>query len=146
VSDDDAVLALCDLGGAADFETGQGCDGAEAIFDPVYGAPEQFERVGGGGGGFTVGGLFGRGGRPGEGTLTATGVVPHPGFDAFGIGMCLLRLGVPSLHAPGAVKRARAAMEAAKERADAGQVRSIQTFFTHSIARFQHLIAWVPFN
>jgi hypothetical protein len=60
--------------------------------------------------------------------------------------MCLLRLGVPSLHAPGAVKRARAAMEAAKERADAGQVRSIQTFFTHSIARFQHLIAWVPFN
>jgi hypothetical protein len=49
------------------------------------------------------------------------------------------------LHAPGAVKRARAAMEAAKERADAGQVRSIQTFFTHSIARFQHLIA-SPFN
>ena len=38
VSDDDAVLALCDLGGAADFETGQGCDGREAIFDPVYGA------------------------------------------------------------------------------------------------------------
>lgn len=51
-----------DLGGAADFETGQGCSGDEAIFDPVYGAPEQFIRAKSANnavGGF--GGLFGGG-------------------------------------------------------------------------------------
>lgn len=68
-----------DLGGAADFESGQGCSGDEAIFDPVYGAPEQFIRAKKTGiavGGF--GGLFGVGGKGDAGGLT----VGKGGVDA----------------------------------------------------------------
>ena len=64
-------VVLIDLGGAADFDTGQGCSG-EAIFDPVYGAPEQFVREKKAGliGGF--GGMFG--GK--EAGLSSTGTPP----------------------------------------------------------------------
>lgn len=67
-------VVLVDLGGAADFETGQGCSGDEAIFDPVYGAPEQFIRAKKTGivvGGF--GGLFGGGGNGDAEGLTVGG-------------------------------------------------------------------------
>jgi hypothetical protein len=70
------VVVLIDLGGAADFETGQGCSGDEAMFDPVYGAPEQFTRTKKAGivGGF--GGLFG-GGKGDAAGLAATAGAYH---------------------------------------------------------------------
>lgn len=51
---------------------------------------------------------------------TATGAVPTEAFDAFGVGMVLLRLAVPALHPPGAMARARSAMDAAAEQIEAG--------------------------
>uniref|UniRef100_A0A7S0SXQ9 Protein kinase domain-containing protein n=1 Tax=Mantoniella antarctica TaxID=81844 RepID=A0A7S0SXQ9_9CHLO len=109
-------VVLIDLGGAADFDTGQGCSGDEAIFDPVYGAPEQFTRTRKSGiaGGFA--GLFGGG--KGDAGLTATGAVPTEAFDAFGVGLLLLRLAVPALHPTGAMDRARAALDDAAERVE----------------------------
>ena len=72
-------------GGAADYETGQGTDGSEAIFDPTHGAPEQFERKSRSGG---IAGMFaGFGVNPdpsGGGDLEATGAAPTAAFDAFG--------------------------------------------------------------
>jgi len=37
-------VVLVDLGGSSDFETGVNVNSGETIFDPVYGAPEQFTR------------------------------------------------------------------------------------------------------
>ena len=113
-------VALIDLGACADFETGQGCDGDEAVFDPTYGAPEQFvrERKAGIAGGFA--GLFAAVAGDASAGIVATGAPPTPAFDAFSVGLALLRAAVPALHPAGAMKLARAAMDAAAERVDAG--------------------------
>lgn len=52
--------------------------------------------------------------------IVATGAPPTPAFDAFSVGLALLRAAVPALHPAGAMKLARAAMDAAAERVDAG--------------------------
>ena len=68
------------------------------------------------------GGLFGGGGGgvgKGDG-LTATGAVPTEKFDAFGVGISLLRLAVPALHPRGAMERARTSMNSAAERIEEG--------------------------
>lgn len=113
-------VALIDLGACADFETGQGCDGDEAVFDPTYGAPEQFvrERKAGIAGGFA--GMFAAVAGDASAGIVATGAPPTPAFDAFSVGLALLRAAVPALHPAGAMKLARAAMDAAAERVDAG--------------------------
>ena len=102
-------VALIDLGACADFETGQGCDGDEAVFDPAYGAPEQFvrERKAGIAGGFA--GMFAAVAGDKSAGIIATGAPPTPAFDAFSVGLVLLRAAVPALHPPGAMKLARAA-------------------------------------
>lgn len=103
-------VVLCDLGAAADVETGRGMDG-EAIFDPIYGAPEQFEIVQTGGG--MLGGLFGRkNSEKSSFELRATGETPTFLFDAFSLGMTLLRLGVPSLRSETAISQARKDIDA----------------------------------
>ena len=107
-----ARVLMVDLGGAADYETGQGTDGSEAIFDPTYGAPEQFRRVRAAG----IMGMFSSKKNEGAGELEATGAAPTAAFDAFGVGLTLLRLAVPALHPPGAMKLARSAMDEAAER------------------------------
>ena len=113
-------VALIDLGACADFETGQGCDGDEAVFDPAYGAPEQFvrERKAGIAGGFA--GMFAAVAGDTSAGIVATGAPPTPAFDAFSVGLVLLRAAVPALHPPGAMKLARAAMDAAAERVEQG--------------------------
>ena len=113
-------VALIDLGACADFETGQGCDGDEAVFDPAYGAPEQFvrKRKAGIAGGFA--GMFAAVAGDTSAGIVATGAPPTPAFDAFSVGLVLLRAAVPALHPPGAMKLARAAMDAAAERVEAG--------------------------
>ncbi|MDA9097893.1 protein kinase [bacterium] len=118
-------VLLIDLGGACDFETGVGSDPSETIFDPTYGAPEQFIRdmsVKKKGGVFS--GLMSKvtGDDVNAMGLTATGVAPSPKLDAFAVGMTLLRLAVPALHAAWAMERARGAMDAIA--GDAGQGES----------------------
>ena len=113
-----ARVLMVDLGGAADYETGQGTDGSEAIFDPTYGAPEQFVRNKSRSGG--IAGMFaGFGVNPdpsGGGDLEATGAAPTAAFDAFGVGLTLLRLATPALHPAGSMKLARSAMDEAADR------------------------------
>ena len=113
-----ARVLMVDLGGAADYETGQGTDGSEAIFDPTYGAPEQFVRNKSRSRG--IAGMFaGFGVNPdpsGGGDLEATGAAPTAAFDAFGVGLTLLRLATPALHPAGSMKLARSAMDEAADR------------------------------
>jgi len=106
-------VVLCDLGACADARTGRNMSGDEAIFDPTYGAPEQFRRVETRGGGFpNLGGLFGGGTRDGGMRLEASGEPPTTMLDAYSLGATLLRCGVPSLRAPGAMERARRDIDA----------------------------------
>jgi serine/threonine protein kinase len=113
-------VVMCDLGGAADFVDDRNCDPDEAIFDPTYGAPEQFrrERRGGGVSG-GLGGLFGGLGKSDDDArvsdLTPTGAPITDGFDAFSVGLVVLRAATPSLRPRGAMRRARRAMEAEAE-------------------------------
>ena len=117
-----ARVLMVDLGGAPDYDTGQGTDGSEAIFDPTYGAPEQFRRVRAAG----IMGMFSSKKNEGAGELEATGAAPTAAFDAFGVGLTLLRLAVPALHPPGAMKLARSAMDEAAERIqEDGSSRSV---------------------
>ncbi len=113
-----ARVLMVDLGGAADYETGQGTDGSEAIFDPTYGAPEQFTRNKSRSRG--IAGMFAGFGAnrmdPGGGDLEATGAAPTAAFDAFGVGLTLLRLATPALHPAGSMKLARSAMDDAADR------------------------------
>ena len=90
-------MVLCDLGACADERTGRNMSGDEAIFDPTYGAPEQFRRVET---------------RDGEVRLEASGEPPTTMLDAYSMGATLLRCGVPSLRAPGAMERARRDIDA----------------------------------
>ena len=100
--------------------TGQGTDGSEAIFDPTYGAPEQFKRVKSRSRG--VAGMFAGFGVnrdvdvSGIGDLEATGAAPTAAFDAFGVGLTLLRLATPALHPATSMKLARSAMDEAADR------------------------------
>ena len=116
-----ARVLMVDLGGAADHETGLGTDASEAIFDPTYGAPEQFKRVknrsrrG-------VAGMFAGFGTNRDvdvcgmvGDLEATGTAPTAAFDAFGVGLTLLRLATPALHTATSMKLARSAMDEAAD-------------------------------
>ena len=106
-------VVMCDLGGAADFVDDRNCDPDEAIFDPTYGAPEQFRRErrsGGVSGG--LGGLFGGLGKSDDDArvsdLTPTGAPITDGFDAFSVGLVVLRAATPSRR-PGARCGARGA-------------------------------------
>ena len=100
--------------------TGQGTDGSEAIFDPTYGAPEQFKRVKSRSRG--VAGMFAGFGVnrdvdvSGIGALEATGAAPTAACDAFGVGLTLLRLATPALHPATSMKLARSAMDEAADR------------------------------
>jgi len=102
-------VVMCDLGATADLETGRGMDG-EAIFDPTYGAPEQFEVVETPSGALSA--LFGRKSASKSRALRATGETPTVLFDAFSLGMTLLRLGVPSLRSATAIAQARKDIDA----------------------------------
>lgn len=107
---------LCDVGACADARTGRNMDG-EAIFDPTYGAPEQFRVVARRrAGGFpNIGGLFGKKtSAQEEETLDyeATGEPPTTLLDAYSLGITLLQVGVPSLRLPGAIARARRDIDA----------------------------------
>lgn len=134
-SDAPRVL-LVDLGGAADYVNDVNCDPSETIFDPTYGAPEQFVKdpsyrqpsvnknlLGG----LDIGkSLFGKSLKmPGFADassasngafLSASGVPPTPRLDAFAVGLTLLRLATPALYPADAMRRARAAMDAAEDR------------------------------
>jgi hypothetical protein len=116
LNEKDSTVVLCDLGACADVQTGRNMDGSEAIFDPVYGAPEQFRVLQGGFPSISVSGLFGRkkDGQSLGGTreLEASGVTPTPYFDAYSLGMTMLRLGVPSLRSPKAMAQARRDIDA----------------------------------
>ena len=107
-------IVLCDVGACADVRTGRNMSGDEAIFDPTYGAPEQFQVVAKRNSTFpNIGGLFGR--KPDEAeTLEyeATGATPTELLDAFSLGVTLLRVGVPSLRSAGAIARARRDIDA----------------------------------
>lgn len=109
-------FVLCDVGACADARTGRNMDG-EAIFDPTYGAPEQFRVVARRrAGGFpNIGGLFGKKtSAQEEETLEyeATGELPTKLLDAYSLGITLLQVGVPSLRTAGAIARARRDIDA----------------------------------
>ena len=104
---------MIDAGAACDLRIGKKkILESGAIFDPTYGAPEQFRRVRAAG----IMGMFSSKKNEGAGELEATGAAPTAAFDAFGVGLTLLRLAVPALHPPGAMKLARSAMDEAAER------------------------------
>jgi hypothetical protein len=111
---------LCDVGACADVQTGRNMDGAEAIFDPTYGAPEQFRKVASSPplGGFpSIGGLFGRkknaeASSANGFTLEPSGEPPTVLLDAYSLGVTLLRCGVPSLRGESAIVRARKDIDA----------------------------------
>jgi len=104
-----STAVLCDLGACADMQTGRNMDGSEAIFDPVYGAPEQFRVVSGG---FpSISGLFGKK-KEDSRELEASGAIPTTLFDAYSLGVTLLRLGVPSLRSASAMAQARRDIDA----------------------------------
>lgn len=104
-----STVVLCDLGACADMQTGRNMDGSEAIFDPVYGAPEQFRVVSGG---FpSISGLFGKK-KEDSRELEASGAIPTTLFDAYSLGVTLLRLGVPSLRSASAMAQARRDIDA----------------------------------
>ena len=118
-------VVLVDLGGSSDFETGVNVNSGETIFDPVYGAPEQFTRD-------TRGAakkksLFGflQSAVTGEDAnaigLAATGIEPSPKLDAFAVGMTLLRIGLTALHDPETMQRTRLAMDAIAAESDRGE-------------------------
>jgi len=92
-SDGSVSVKLVDLGGVADLKS-QDLRVEEAIFDPVYGAPEQF---------VIKSGMFGSG-------IEASGVYPDYQLDAYSAGLVLLQLAVPALHKPQAMKTMRKAV------------------------------------
>ena len=123
---------LVDLGGAADLVTGVNTDSSETIFDPTYGAPEQFTRDDSRRGAdaipiaranpiadalakLGVPGLGGVGSDRAAG-LSASGAAPTPGLDAFALGLTLLRVATPALYSADAMARARRAMDATADR------------------------------
>ena len=118
---------LVDLGGAADLVTGVNTDSSETIFDPTYGAPEQFVRDAKtrGGSSNALAGAFGKlapgifGGADRAAGLSASGAAPAPGLDAFAVGLTLLRVATPALYPADAMARARDAMDETHERSDA---------------------------
>ena len=118
---------LADLGGAADLVTGVNTDSSETIFDPTYGAPEQFVRDAKtrGGSSNALAGAFGKlapgifGGADRAAGLSASGAAPAPGLDAFAVGLTLLRVATPALYPADAMARARDAMDETHERSDA---------------------------
>lgn len=117
LNEKESRVVLCDVGACADVQTGRNMSGDEAIFDPTYGAPEQFRRVETRGGGFpNLGGLFGSGKRESSADaamrMEASGEPPTTLLDAFSLGATLLRCGVSSLRAPGAMERARRDIDA----------------------------------
>ena len=123
---------LVDLGGAADFVNAVNVDPSETIFDPTYGAPEQFTRDDSRRGAdaipiaranpiadalakLGVPGLGGVGSDRAAG-LSASGAAPTPGLDAFALGLTLLRVATPALYSADAMARARRAMDATADR------------------------------
>ena len=68
-----------------------------------------------------IGGLFAAVAGDTSAGIVATGAPPTPAFDAFSVGL-VLRAAVPALHPQGAMRRARAAMDAEAERVEAGTV------------------------
>jgi serine/threonine protein kinase len=114
-------VVLVDLGAAADFVTGVNCDPSETIFDPTYGAPEQFVKDDSyrpsSGTKNLLGNLFGKSVKMPKSTgLSASGVAATPRLDAFAVGLTLLRLFTPTLYPADAMRRARVAMDAAEDR------------------------------
>jgi len=87
-------VKLIDLGGVADL-TSSGLREEEAIFDPLYGAPEQY---------IEKRGLFGKS------SFEATGEPPSYKLDTFSAGLVLLQLAVPALHSPQAYQSMRNAL------------------------------------
>ena len=87
---------MIDAGAACDLRIGKKkILESGAIFDPTYGAPEQFETTGSGYGfgGMTknmLGVNFGA-------TISSTGEVPTEKFDSYSCGMTLLRFAIPQL-------------------------------------------------
>ena len=87
---------MIDAGAACDLKIGKKrILESGAIFDPTYGAPEQFETTGSGYGfgGMTknlLGVNFGA-------KISSTGEVPTEKFDSYSCGMTLLRFAVPQL-------------------------------------------------
>ena len=111
------VLMVDHTGGAADYETGQGTDGSAGDLRPVdhtfYRAalPSSCLHASIGSRSRGIAGMFAGFGAnrmdPGGGDLEATGAAPTAAFDAFGVGMTLLRLATPALHPAGSMKLAR---------------------------------------
>jgi len=89
-------FVMIDAGAACDLKIGKKrILESGAIFDPTYGAPEQFETTGSGYGfgGMTknlLGVNFGA-------KISSTGEVPTEKFDSYSCGMTLLRFAVPQL-------------------------------------------------
>jgi serine/threonine protein kinase len=114
-------VVLVDLGAATDFVNGVNCDPSETIFDPTYGAPEQFVKDDSyrpsSGTKNLLGNLFGKSVKMPKSTgLSASGVAATPRLDAFAVGLTLLRLFTPALYPVDAMRRARVAMDAAEDR------------------------------
>jgi serine/threonine protein kinase len=87
-------VRLVDLGGCADLQS-ENLRQDEAIFDPLYGAPEQY---------IQKKGMFGKS------SFEATGLAPSYELDTFSAGLVLLQMGVPALHTPKAYAGMRAAL------------------------------------
>ena len=88
-------LIPIDLGAAYDLRAKRGGDEHGAIFDPKYGAPEQFETTGSG---FGIVALA---------KLTSTGVTPTEKFDSYCCGMTVLRFGCPNLYGENVMSKMR---------------------------------------
>ena len=102
------------------FRDGAGMRRRRGCVRSRVGAPEQFVRGARLASRAGFAGMFAAVAGDTSAGIVATGAPPTPAFDAFSVGLVLLRAAVPALHPPGAMKLARAAMDAAAERVEAG--------------------------
>ncbi len=109
---EDGNVLLLDLGAAADLVSGVNFDPDEAVFDPLYGAPEQYLEF--------PAQAVGRGLLPVK--LAWLAATPDL-FDAYSCGLVLLQSAVPYMRAGDRMRRLKAALTSGDGDLDAWRAR-----------------------
>jgi hypothetical protein len=109
---EDGGVFLIDLGAAADFVSGVNFDPDEAVFDPLYGAPEQYLEF--------PAQAVGRGVLP----VKLAWMAASPDlFDAYSCGLVLLQAAVPYMRGGDRMRRLKAALTSGDGDLDAWRAR-----------------------